>query len=104
MDQFIYASLSHTHYYWYEVGMLKVPAMSPYCYMVQWHYYRNLLLTFLIIILFLFCFVWHPCIQYSNGGLLPDIILLLTLHYYHRGTRLNGMKRDFVFFVAYDFT
>ena len=27
MDQLIYASLSHTHY-WYEVSMLKVPA---YC-------------------------------------------------------------------------
>ena len=26
MDQIIYVSLSHTHY-WYEVGMLKVPAM-----------------------------------------------------------------------------
>ena len=26
MDSLIYASLSHTHYYWYEVGMLKVPA------------------------------------------------------------------------------
>ena len=26
MDQLIFASLSHTHY-WYEVGMLKVPAM-----------------------------------------------------------------------------
>ena len=26
MDQFIFASLSHTHY-WYEVGMLKVPAV-----------------------------------------------------------------------------
>ena len=26
MGQLIYASLSHTHY-WYEVGMLKVPAM-----------------------------------------------------------------------------
>ena len=25
MDQFIFASLSHTHY-WYEVSMLKVPA------------------------------------------------------------------------------
>ena len=24
MDQIIFASLSHTHY-WYEVGMLKVP-------------------------------------------------------------------------------
>ena len=29
MDQLIYASLSHTHY-WYEVGMLKVPFPSPY--------------------------------------------------------------------------
>ena len=27
MDQLICASLSHTHY-WYEVGMLKVPAES----------------------------------------------------------------------------
>ena len=27
MDQLIFASLSHTHY-WYEVGMLKVPADS----------------------------------------------------------------------------
>ena len=26
MDQLICASLSHTHYYWYEVGMLKIPA------------------------------------------------------------------------------
>ena len=27
MDQLIFASLSHTHY-WYEVGMLKVPAVG----------------------------------------------------------------------------
>ena len=26
MDQLIFAPLSHTHY-WYEVGMLKVPAV-----------------------------------------------------------------------------
>ena len=31
-------------------------------------------------------------VQY-NGGFLPDIILL-TLCYYHRGTRLNAMKRS----------
>ena len=30
MDQLIFASLSHTHY-WYEVGMLKVPAVSMNC-------------------------------------------------------------------------
>ena len=30
MDQFIYASLSHTHY-WYEVSMLKVPAIIYVC-------------------------------------------------------------------------
>ena len=41
--------------------------------------------------------VWFPCmainvsVQY-NGGLLPDIILLIQC-YYHRGTRLNAMKR-----------
>ena len=42
-------------------------------------------------------FLWCPCmainvsVQY-NGGLLPDIILL-TQRPYHRGTRLNAMKR-----------
>ena len=30
MDQLIFASLSHTHY-WYEVGMLKVPAVYYWC-------------------------------------------------------------------------
>ena len=30
MDQLIYASLSHTHY-WYDVGMLKVPATDKMC-------------------------------------------------------------------------
>ena len=45
----------------------------------------------------LLMFFWCPCmtinvsVQY-NGGLLPDIILL-TLCYLHRGTRLNAMKR-----------
>ena len=46
-------------------------------------------------------FCWCPCmainvsVQYS-GGLLPDIILL-TQCYYHRGTRLNAMKRFCIF-------
>ena len=45
-------------------------------------------------------FVRFPCmavnvsVQY-NGELLPDIILL-TQCYYHRGTRLNAMKRFFM--------
>ena len=51
----------------------------------------------------LFClpFCWCPCmainvsVQY-DGGFLPDIILL-TQCYYHRGTRLNVMKRFCVF-------
>ena len=51
---------------------------------------------YIIYVLFLLLF-WCPCmvinvsIQY-NGGLLPDIILL-TQCYFHRGTRLNAMKR-----------
>ena len=28
-----------------------------------------------------------------NGGLLPDIIILLTQGYFHRGTRSYAMKR-----------
>ena len=37
------------------------------------------------------CMVIDISVQY-NGGLLPDIILL-TQCYFHRGTRLNAMKR-----------
>ena len=37
------------------------------------------------------CMATYVSVQY-NGGLLPDIILL-TQCYYHRGTRLNAMKR-----------
>ena len=42
-------------------------------------------------------------VQY-NGGLLPDIMLvLLTQCYYHRGTRLNTMKSFFLsLFATYD--
>ena len=45
----------------------------------------------------LFCLVWCPCVAINvsvqrNGGFLPDIILL-TQCYYHRGTRLNTMKK-----------
>ena len=46
-------------------------------------------------------FFWCPCmasnvsVQY-NGGFLPDI-KLLTQCYYHRGTRLNAMKRFCIF-------
>ena len=41
--------------------------------------------------------VWCPCMAINvsvqhNGGFLPGIILL-TQCYYHRGTRLNAMKR-----------
>ena len=32
-----------------------------------------------------------------NVGFLPDMILLLTQCYDHRGARLNAMKRFFVF-------
>ena len=37
------------------------------------------------------CMAINVSVQY-NGGLLPDIILL-TQCYFHRGTRLNAMKR-----------
>ena len=41
------------------------------------------------------CMASNVSVQY-NGGLLPDIILL-TQCYYHRGTRLNAMKRFCIF-------
>ena len=50
-----------------------------------------------IVSVFFLLFVWYPCMMINvsvkyNGGLLPDIITL-TQCYYHRGTRLNAMKR-----------
>ena len=46
-------------------------------------------------------FCWCPCMEINvsvqyDGGFLPDIILL-TQCYYHRGTRLNAMKRFCIF-------
>ena len=52
---------------------------------------------YVVSVLFLM-FFWCPCmainvnVQYYDGGLLPDIILL-TQCYFHRGTSLNAMKR-----------
>ena len=45
---------------------------------------------FTTVVLFLFL----SSVQH-NGGFLPGIILL-TQYYYHRGTRLNAMRRSFV--------
>ena len=47
-------------------------------------------------VLFLLCFC-YSCMMINvsgsyNGGLLPDIILLIQC-YFHRGTSLNAMKR-----------
>ena len=39
--------------------------------------------------------ILYVSVQY-DGGFLPDIILL-TQCYYHRGTRLNAMKRFCIF-------
>ena len=40
MDQLIFASLSETHY-WYEVGMLKLPAVMRSTNIEQWHFCRQ---------------------------------------------------------------
>ena len=54
-----------------------------------------------VLVCLLFC--WCPCMATNNvsvqydGGFLSDIILLLTQCYYHRGTRLNAMKRFCIF-------
>ena len=54
-------------------------------------------LFYYVLKMFCFVFVWCPCTAINasvqhNGGFLPEIILL-TQCYYHRGTRLNAMKR-----------
>ena len=46
------------------------------------------IMFYYIVSVLLLLFFWCSCM----GGLLPDIILL-TQCYYHRGTRLNVMKR-----------
>ena len=45
------------------------------------------------------CFAWCPymtiivSVQYTNGGFLPDMLLLTLLCYYHWGPRLDAMER-----------
>ena len=64
MDQLIFASLSHTHY-WYEVGILKVPAVQ-----VDWIVWSEFLRTFKLVVVV----VWF------DGTILSYIITtLLTL-------------------------
>ena len=46
------------------------------------------------------CMAINKCVQY-NVGLLPDIILLAQC-YYHRGIRLNAMKRFCICSLDYD--
>ena len=101
MDQLIFASLSHTHY-WYEVGMLKVPAeCSGFVFTTFVMYITTTMCDGVLLCLLFLMFFWCPYmainvnVQY-NGGFLPDIILL-TQCYLHRGTRLNDIKRFCIF-------
>ena len=58
MDQLICAFLSHTHY-WYEVGMLKVPAHNIYPWLEELHLVRPLIQ---------YCIMKHPlCVCGSRG-------------------------------------
>ena len=63
--------------------------------------YLHCLMVYYIVSGLFLLFFWCPCmasnvsVQY-NGGFLPDIILL-TQCYYHRGTRLNALKRFCIF-------
>ena len=61
-------------------------------------YYIVSVLFFLFFLVSL-CMAINVSVQY-NGGLLLDIILL-TLGYFHRGTRLYAIKR-FCIFAAFD--
>ena len=64
---------------------------------IVYYYYLPCVMVYYIVSVLFSVFFWCPCmainvsVQY-NGGLLPDIILL-TQCYFHRGTRLNAMKR-----------
>ena len=58
---------------------------------------RGALHMYHVLFCFFSLFFWCPFMAINisvqhNGGLLPDIIPL-TQYYYHRGTRLNAMKR-----------
>ena len=61
MDQLIFASLSHTHY-WYEVGMLKVPAECIVVLFDDTYYHLVLLLSYCTV---LYCtlinYVYYCC-------------------------------------------
>ena len=82
-------------YYYYQVLSNHIPSTTTV------HCFWLLFLVVVCTIIQCFCllkFFWCPCmainnvsVQY-NGGLLPDIILLMTQCYYHRRTRVNVIK------------
>ena len=63
MDQLIFASLSHTHY-WYEVGMLKVPAVCVP------------LVHSIVILLYLRCSVLYRAIDIGPTDTVTAIMLV----------------------------
>ena len=74
--------------------------ISPYCIRVDGTILLYLVIDLFYYVLQYFCFVlvWCLCVAinvisvHNSGGFLTDI-KLLTQCYYHRGTRLNAMKR-----------
>ena len=66
MDQLIFASLSHTHYYWYEVGMLKVPAAV--CMYVCIFIELNITAQSGPVILVILCIVCCCCCCFSHSA------------------------------------
>ena len=63
-------------------SILLLPCLMMYC----------IVSVLFLMLLWCTCMAINVSVQY-NGGLLPDIVLLLNQSYYHRGTRLNAMKR-----------
>ena len=82
-----------------ERGIQFFPPVSyflgwPPTALVFFYYFQvnNGVLYFLDYVEDIYIMVLSVLVSMYNGGLLPDIILL-TQGYYHRGTRLNAMKR-----------
>ena len=75
MDQLIFPSLSHTHY-WYEVGMLKVPA-DPYSAVCDDHTYTHtndvIVLHFLLGIFLFFYILVRKNPSYRGSNSRPNL-------------------------------
>ena len=89
--------LTHGYYHWGTRLNTMCSGFVFITYVIRSILLLPCVMVYYVVSVLFSMFFWCPClainvnVQY-DGGLLPDVILL-TRCYFHRGTRLNALKR-----------